>query len=276
MGKWTGRRIAFRIIRFLGLLYFGMILCACLSQRRLIYQPDKITLEAGVAAAAPHGFEPWRNDSGQYIGWKQIGTSPGARGRILIVHGNGGSAIDRLFYVDKLQAVLPLDVYILEYPGYGPRPGAPTQKSLFAAADEAIGLLKREGPVYLMGESLGTGVAAYLAGTYPELVRGVLLIAPYHNFTEVAAYHMPLLPVRWLLLDKYPSAKYLAAYHGPVAVLVAARDELVPNQFGRRLYDAYPGPKKLWEDADATHNSLIGQSHEWWAELAAFWKQYGN
>lgn len=266
-------RAAIRILRFLAVLYAAMILTACLSQRRLIYRPEKIPLDQAVKTAEAAGFQPWRNSAGEYIGWQQTSPAAAAHARLLIVHGNAGSAVDRLDYADVLKKIAPWDVYILEYPGYGPRPGSPTQKSLFAAADEAIALLQGNGPLYLMGESLGTGVACYLAGNHPDSVQGVLLIAPYNNLTDVAHYQLPILPVRWFLLDRYPSETFLKNYAGPVAVLLAGQDNIIPSRFGRKLYDGYQGPKRLWEVPQAGHNDLMEQPASWWKELCDFWKQ---
>ena len=267
------RRIAFRILRFLAVLYAAMILTACLSQRRLIYRPDKLRLDDAVRTAANRRIPAVAKRGRGTYRLEADKPAAGERSRLVIVHGNAGSAIDRLDYADELKKIAPWDVYILEYPGYGPRPGKPTQKSLFAAADEAIGLLKGNGPIYLMGESLGTGVACYLAGSHPKSVRGVLLIAPYNNLTDVACYQLPILPVRWFLLDRYPSETYLKSYSGPVAVILAGQDTVIPPRFGRRLYDGYHGPKRLWEVPQAGHNDLMDEPDAWWRELCDFWKQ---
>ena len=258
----------------LAVLYVALVISGCLMQRKLLYHPSRITLEAGVPEAAAQGFEPWRNSVGDYIGWKHTAKTA-ARGQILIIHGNAGSAIDRLDYMDTLQTIRPVDVFVLEYPGYGARKGSPSQKHFFAAADEAIALMTNGSPVYIVGESIGTGVAAYLAGAHPTQVRGLLLFAPYYNLTEVAQYHVPWLPARLLLPDKFPSAKYLENYHGPVAVVLAGQDQIVPNKFGRKLYDSYAGPKKVWMDPDAGHNDLIERPTAWWSELLEFWDQNG-
>jgi pimeloyl-ACP methyl ester carboxylesterase len=178
-----------------------------------------------------------------------------------------------LEYAGRLNEAGRFEVYILEYPGYGARSGAPTQQSLCDAADEALGVLSKDGPVYVIGESLGTGVAAHLAGAHPEAIAGLLLIAPYHNLGEVAQYHMPIFPARWMLWDKFPAGENLRKYHGRVAVLLAGRDTVVPNQFGHRLYDGYAGPKRVWEIPSATHESLPDRPAAWWKELVGFWKE---
>ena len=261
-----------RVVMLIAVPYLVLLAAVFFAQRRLLYFPEKLSLDSALAMADRAGFEAWRNASGQVIGWKHLSIADGPRARILITHGNAGSAIDRVDYARALNQAADCDVYILEYPGYGPRPGSPSQQSVFHAADEALDLLERDGPVYVIGESLGTGVAAYLAGAHPQAVAGLLLIAPYHNLGDVAQNHMPIFPARWMVLDKFPSADFLRNYHGPVAVLLAGHDTVIPRRFGRRLYEAYSGPKKLWEVPSAGHNDLPNQPAAWWKELLAFWK----
>ncbi|MDB6017835.1 MAG: hypothetical protein JWR19_2324 [Pedosphaera sp.] len=267
--KWI--RLAVRVARILVLAYLGLILIVFLAQRRMLYHPGNESFEALTKVAEAQGFQPWQNASGQYIGWKQLSKISGPHDRILLVHGNAGSAIDRTYYAEGLGGVEACDIYLLEYPGFGARSGSPSQDSLFAAANEAMTLLEKDGPVYLIGESLGTGVAAYLAGTHPQTIAAVLLVAPFHNMTDVAQQHMPIFPVRWLLKDKFTSASYLQNYHGPVAVVLAELDQVIPNHFGRELFDAYAGPKKVWMVPHGMHGSLPGEPG-WWETLVGFWK----
>lgn len=245
-----------------------------LTQRRMIYHPSTAPTKTLEAWAQEAGLEPWRNAAGVRIGWKRLSAAQPAVGQVLIAHGNAGCAVDRAFYAPALQKAAALDVFILEYPGYGDRPGSPSEPALLAAAEEAFRSLAPNQPVYLLGESLGSGVAAYLAGQHPDRVAGVLLIAPFDNLTALAQHHMPLFPVKWLLKDRYPSDRRLRAYRGPVGVLLAGQDEVVPARFGRRLYEGYPGPKKLWVTAQARHNEVYDQPPTFWAEVVAFWRQH--
>ena len=160
-----------------------------------------------------------------------------------------------------------MDVFIVEYPGYADRPGAPSERLLEESADEAFQSLKTNGPVYLVGESLGTGGACWLAGKHPDKIAGVVLLAPYNTLTDVAQEHMPLLPVHLLLVDRFPSEKYLRNYSGPIAVLVGGNDQVVPERFGRRLYDGYAGPKRLWEFPEGDHGMVMEQPPEIWKQI---------
>jgi pimeloyl-ACP methyl ester carboxylesterase len=230
-----------------------------------VFSPAKVDEMAQKAR-----LERWKDSAGQSIGMKRLYPNAPAAGRVLIVYGNGGCANYTEHYVDVIQEVAPLDAYILEYPGYADRPGSPSEANFFRAAAEAFRVLATNGPVYLVGESLGTGVASYLAGTFSNQVAGVVLLAPYNRLVDVAQYHAPLLPVHLLLVDRYASEDYLRHYHGPLAVLVGGKDPIVPEKFGRRLYDGYDGPKRLWEFPSADHGTVMQQPLNVWQEIFLF------
>lgn len=270
MAKTQIMQSALRIGITLILIYIAFVVLVYFCQRRMLYAPSKHSMDTLLAEARTLQLEPWRNDSGDYIGWMYGKAANGPRA--LILHGNAGCAINRDYYVQSLTNAGFKEIFILEYPGYGARPGSPSQATLCAAADEAFALLEKRGPVYLVGESLGTGVAAYLAGKHSNSVAGLLMVTPYHNMTDVGQYHMPILPVRLLLKDRFPSSDFLQHYHGPMAVLLAGNDVVIPNHFGRRLYDAYSGPKKLWLIPQAGHNDVFMQPAAWWSQVAEFWR----
>ncbi|HEX9046768.1 MAG TPA: alpha/beta fold hydrolase, partial [Verrucomicrobiae bacterium] len=146
-----------------------------------------------------------------------------------------------------------------------------SEKNLFAAADQAMRLLSTNRPTYVLGESLGTGVAAYLAGTQPDRIAGLVLLSPYDYLSNVAQHRMPFLPARFLLLDRFPSADYLRKYHGPVAITVDGRDDVVPERFGKNLYDGYSGPKRLWQFASGFHINIMEPPAQFWGEVLNFW-----
>ena len=179
------RRSAVRILQLVIIAYVLFVLAAAIFQRRLIYFPRTIPPALAESAAAELGFVPWRNPSGQIIGWKlPAASSPIAS--VLITHGNAGCAIDRGYLADPIHDAAPVDVYVLEYPGYGSRGGSPDKQSIPAAAEEAFGLLTNGQPKYLVSESIGAGVACYLARTHPTEVAGLVLFMPYHNLASVA------------------------------------------------------------------------------------------
>jgi uncharacterized protein len=264
------RRIV-RTAALCGVIYLVACVGCASFQRRLIYFPPVLTPEEVDRKAVGEGLERWKNSSRETVGWKRLSSTQPARGQILIMHGNAGGAFQCGHYADVIQQAAALDVFIVEYPGYADRPGAPSERSLNQSAAEAFQLLATNQPIYLVGESLGTGVAAYLAGRYPDKVSGAVLLAPYNRLADVGQAHMRFLPVRWILCDRFPAEDHLRHYHGPVAMLVAGRDQVIPERFGRRLYDRFAGPKRLWEFPEGDHGTVMSQPVEVWQQIIAFW-----
>jgi uncharacterized protein len=217
-------------------LYVVCLIGLTLGQRRLLYYPCEITVENARPAAAKAGFQPWTNARSEFIGWYRANPARPATRRILLIHGNAGCATGWFHYADGFQSVEPTDFYILEYPGYGGRPGSPSQSSILRAADEAFQSVPQDCSIFLVGESLGTGPACYLGGKYNGRVGGVFLVAPYNNMKAAAHAHLPIFPVKWMLRDKYPSDYWLKSYHGPLAVLLAQNDTVIPCELGQKLF----------------------------------------
>lgn len=269
---------AFHIYLWRGsLLLVGLYVLICAGcavlQRRLLYFPTVLPREQVDQMAAEAGLERWTNSSGQFIGLKRPSPKLPAAGSILILYGNGSTAVGAGgHYANDLQNATGFDVFILEYPGYEDRPGSPSQASLFDAADEAFELLPTNRPIYLVGESLGSGVAAYLAGTYPDKIAGVMLISPFNTLTDVAQHHYPLLPVRWLLVDRFSSETYLRNYWGKLGVTLDDQDRVVPRKFSLRLFESYAGPKRLWEVPEGEHIQIPEPPSEFWKEVVEFWQ----
>ena len=252
--------------------YLVMIVLFTVLQRYLIYVPTRLTMDHAAEEAARTGFVMWRNGAGQLIGWK-LPASSTPTGSLLILHGNGGWALNRAYMAKPIHEAAALDVYILEYPGYGAREGSPGKASLLTAADEAFEMLPKNIPVYVVSESLGTGVAAHLAQKYPSDVAGLAMFVPYDKLASVAGNHVPFIPAYYLLWDRFDPAEWLKDYHGPVKVIVAGSDEIIPPRFGEQLYESYAGPKLLQIIPGARHSSTTAETPDWWRELLAFWQQ---
>jgi pimeloyl-ACP methyl ester carboxylesterase len=239
------------------LLLPAVLLAGCV--RQLLYFPEREPLTQATERARRLGLAPWRDPAGQLVGWREASPPPGPRVRLLVLHGNAGSALDRPYFRQAFPArhgPLPVEVLHLEYPGYGPRPGEPTQEALLAACRAAVADLRREpGPVVLVGESLGTAVAALCAAAAPAEVDGLLLVTPLASVPAVARRHYGLAP-SFLVPDPWRADEALPRYGGPVGFLVAGRDEVVFADLGLALHAAYPGRKRLWLQPEATHNTV--------------------
>jgi fermentation-respiration switch protein FrsA (DUF1100 family) len=252
--------------------YVLIVVVAAVFQRRLIYFPSRFPANVAEQVAVQTGFNPWRNAVGEIIGWKMAANGT-PTGSVLVAHGNAGCALDRDYFARPIHEALPVDVYVLEYPGYGARGGSPGLTTWLAAGEEALKRLPHELPVYLVSESIGAGVVAHLAGTFPERIKGMAMFVAYDDLGSVGQASMPFLPVKLMMRDRFQPARWLENYRGPVKVVLAGADEIIPTRFGQRLYDSYQGPKSLHLIPNARHNEVAEQSPEWWREVYAFCQQ---
>jgi len=267
----TSRIIVFGVLVVTG-LYVVCVIGLTIGQRKLLYYPCKVSITEQQPAAAKTGFKPWKNGKGEPIGWFRPSPSGPTTRTILLLHGNAGCASGWFHYAEQFQSAEPIDFYILEYPGYGGRSGRPAQITILRAADEAFDRMPSNCTICIVGESLGTGPACYLAGKHAAVVKGVFLVAPYNNMARAAGAHLPLFPVKWMLRDKYPSDEWLKNYHGPLAVMLGGNDSVIPSELGRILFDGYHGPKKLWFKPLATHDDLHAGAPEAAPEIVEFWR----
>jgi uncharacterized protein len=249
----------------------GLLVAVLLLQRRLLYFPDRFEVARALERSSRLGLVPWLDPTGGLRGWRAVpvaGQPP--RARLILLHGNAGSALDRSAYLAALQP-RGVEVFLLEYPGYGARPGSPSFQTLTAAAVDAVDALAAEGaPVWLLGESLGSGVAAAATARRPAQVRGLFLVTPFAELAAVARHHYPILPT-WLLLDRWAPLRDLAGWRGPSVVHLAGSDEVVTRGEGERLFAALEGPKRLQVEEGAGHNGLDlspGLAH--WDEAVDF------
>lgn len=266
----------YRLLRLPVIVY--VLLCALVGifQRRIIYFPFYKTEAGMIAEARTEGCQPWRDASGAIIGWKSTRPGGGAANRLLLFHGNTGYALLRTHYLQGFQQLdggRLWEVYLFEYPGFGARPGSLGQQSFTDAGLAAIQTLQAADsrPIYLLGESLGSGLASALAQREPSRIAGLFLLTPYARMGDVAAHRFGFLPVRLMLRDPWDNVAALHDYRGPAAMLIADECEVVTAAQGRLLFDSYAGRKRLWTEAGASHNTVnFSSSAPWWREVSDF------
>jgi pimeloyl-ACP methyl ester carboxylesterase len=189
---------------------------------------------------------------------------PGAPGAPLVVY-FGGNAEEVSWMIEDALTRTPGVAWLLtSYRGYGASGGSASEAAIFADAlawhDYAVKDLK-PGKVFVLGRSLGSGAAVYLAAERP--VSGVLLAAPYDSMVEVARHHYPWLPVSLLLKHRFDSASRAPGIRAPLLCLVAGSDEIIPPARARRLYDAWAGPKRWVALEEAGHNTTDSHPMFW-------------
>lgn len=203
-------------------LYAGICLLLFVFQRSLIYYPQPRLNTGSVLMTLPVGTAE-----------VHVSTHPHAGNRAVIYF--GGNAEDVSQGVPDLASAFPdAAIYALHYPGYGGSSGSPSEQAIFTAALALFDKVAAEHPgVILIGRSLGSGVAVWVASQRPA--ERLVLVTPFDSFADPASAQFRFLPVRWLLRDKYESWRYAPRVTAPTHILVAGDDELVPRSSSDRL-----------------------------------------
>ena len=250
---WIARWI-WRLIAVVGLAYACVVACMSLMQRKMVFVPISLTAAEAMPIAKSSGLEPWVGEDGTLLGYK-FDQALEAKATALILHGHSGFAAQRGYYVPALRRH-GLNIRILEYPGYGTKAGQPSEAAFVNEAARGLSeILKKDPhlPIILVGESIGSGVASQLAASHPKDIAGLLLLLPFDSLVSVVSQSYPWLPVKFILLDRFDSATALQSYPGPVFIVTAEHDLIVPPKFGRALYDGVASPKKLLQLAGYNH-----------------------
>jgi len=214
----------------------------------------------------------WPKQGDSFRGYINQNIPDGRPGFIVVFHGNAGTALDRGYYPRMLGA-LSHRVLLAEYPAYSGRKGELNEKNIVEDARATVRMAREQfgGPVIVVGESLGCGVAAGVAADPRVPVDAVLLITPWTTLPDLAQKIYRFLPARWLVRDKFDNLRNLRNFRGCVAVAVAENDEVIPVQLGLKLYAALTNEKRLWMFKDAGHNSWNDRAGTaWWREVMGF------
>lgn len=170
----------------------------------------------------------------------------GNSGRVLLFfHGNAGNISHRGESVAIFHR-LRLNVFILDYRGYGASNGKPSETGLYRDARAAWRYLTDErgfapSDIVIFGRSLGGVVAAKLAA---EKRPGALILESSLSSAKDAAREIfPLLSRLVVLRFELDAAQYVRSAQSPVLVLHSPDDETVPYHLGRKLFAAAPAPK---------------------------------
>jgi uncharacterized protein len=228
-----------------------------LCQRRMIYLPYGNVPSAASAGLPSAEDIAFTTDDGLTLrGWFVPAATMPARFTMIVFNGNAGNRGHRAPLAAAL-AAHGVATLLFDYRGYGDNAGRPSEDGLARDARAARAYLTTRAGVdstrlVFFGESLGAAVALRLATETPPLA--LVLRSPFTSMTEVGQHHYPLLPVRWLLRDRYPSLERAGSLTCPTLVIAGDRDSIIPLQQSQRLYGALAVNTRLEVIAGADHN----------------------
>lgn len=252
-------RWLYRLTALLLIAYLLSALALYSLQDELIYFPTTSTAQTWPA-------QQWLENDGERIQlWVIKGHDPD---KAIIYFGGNNEDVTRNAK-DFARELPDYTVYLVVYRGYGQSTGQPSEPALKSDALAAYAAVtKHHAEVWVMGRSLGTGVASYLAAQ--RSAKGLVLVTPYDSLLAVAREQYPIYPLSWLMRDTYRSDLLAPSLRLPTLILVAANDRVVPPAHAHHLASLLPkGVGKLVTIAQARHNK-ISHFPAYWNSLRDF------
>ena len=151
----------------------------------------------------------------------------------------GGNSESVVINAEKFAEIFPNHtVYLINYRGYGGSTGKAGEKENYADALAIYEELKnKHSDISVMGRSLGSGVATYLASI--RNVEKLVLITPYDSIQSIAQKRFPIHPMSLILRDKYDSAHKIKNVKAETMILIAEHDETIKLEHTLGLIRAF-------------------------------------
>ncbi|MHB8666297.1 MAG: alpha/beta hydrolase [Burkholderiales bacterium] len=260
-------------IKLAGCVALGFPVLVYFFQERLIFFPQPLEQDPPQTypGAAIEEVNLTASDGVRLHGWLVHATAPQTPAPVLIYF--GGNAEELSWLASTADRYAGWSLLLVNYRGYGRSEGKPGEAAFFADALQIYAYAARRaagGRVALMGRSLGSGVAVYLAEQ--RAVAGVILVSPYDSVESVARGIYPYLPIGLMLRHRFDSLARAPRIKVPLLCLVASADRVIAQAHSARLYAAWGGTKQWREIAPASHDSLAGEP-EYWNAIASFLAQ---
>ena len=251
--------------------YLVVVSVFTVFQRRLMYQPT-VTETLRIAAvdsnpAFGRDTELQTGDGNTLRGWllyrqARLDNQAVQAPLVLYFPGNAQNRHARISDLQKF-AASGFDVLIFDYRGYGDSTGSPTEANLSADAlliwkyvQDELGY--DEAKIVVFGESIGGAVALSMwskENPNPPQPAAVILNATFTSMPQTVAWHYPLFPFQFLLLDRWPSIERIPRVNAPVVIFHGTDDQIVPVAHGRALAQA-ASQARFIEIPGGTHNEI--------------------
>jgi len=266
-------RVIANIFLLPAIAYAVILLLVFLFQSRLVYFPQyerELTATPRVAGLDYEDVTLRAADDVALHGW--WAPARDARGAVLIFHGNAGNISHRIDYLTMFNR-LGYAVLIIDYRGYGKSSGTPSEEGTYRDAEAAWQHLMetrklKPQDVVILGESLGGGVATWLAAKYPP--RALVLASVFTSVPDMGARVYWWLPVRLLARIEYNSRERMPKITAPVLIAHSREDDIVPFAHGEALFAAAREPKQFLTLSGGHNNGFLFMRAEWVAAVGAF------
>ncbi len=261
--SWLGS-VALRLAAYPVIAYCVIGAYLYVSQGSLLFPAPK-TFEKTTPAQCGLPYEDVRisvNAKDAIHAWWIPSATP-SRKVILVFHGNGYVLEDMVpEEVTRLHQI-GANLLLIDYRGYGSSSRiSPNEVTVNDDADAAMHWLLDHrripaGDIFVLGRSIGSGPATYLAAKYRGLA-GLILVALFSSIDD-AVHHRGTsasILLKIMLRTHFDNLSRIASVQAPVLIVSGTADTLTPTWMAERLLAHAHQPKQLYLVPNAGHNDL--------------------
>jgi uncharacterized protein len=184
---------------------------------------------------------------------------------LLFFHGNGEIAAD----YDDISSFFTgcgVSFWIVDYRGYGRSTGLPSYSHMFDDAEALLNDIPRMAQTVgrafnrflVMGRSLGSASAIFLASRYTSKLSGLILDSPYADGLKLIYRLSGIALNRHDLPDFTDNIDLMRTADLPALIIHGTIDQIIPISDARALYNACLNTvRRLVEIDGAGHNDLM-------------------
>jgi len=207
-------------------------------------------------------------------GW--LIKNPSAKSTLLFLHGNAGNIGDRLTKL-KFFHEMGVNVFIIDYRGYGHSEGVPTEEGVYRDGRAALDYLRQREdlkgvPVILYGGSLGGAVAIDVA-THDQ-AQGLIIDSSFPSAAAMSRIIYPMIPTFFMDI-KFDSESKVKSLAMPKLFMHSVEDRTIPIAMGQRLFKAAAGPKEFVELTGGHNDAHVECKELFLGAIQTFLKKNG-
>lgn len=263
-----------KLLIFISGAYAVLCIYVYFMQSSLIFYPDiagrDLVTTPETIGLTYQDIELRTEDHTKLHGW--FIPNNNAKGTVLFFHGNAGNISHRLDSI-KIFHRMDLNVFIIDYRGYGQSEGHTTEKGTYQDAQAAWNYLTQtrgisESKIIIFGRSLGASIASWLASQHTP--AALILESGFTSAPSMGQRLYPFLPIRWLARYQYNTKQYVSAISCPVMVAHSKDDDIIPYDEGRDIFNAAPEPRRFLDMRGGHNDGFIVSGSDYTEGLRSF------
>jgi len=215
-----------------------------------------------------------KSKNGNKIAYLEILSSKKSNKYIVWSHGNAMVIHQLESYFKYLSNLLNINIIAYDYQGYGLSEGICNEQNCYDDLEMVVSYLvnKRkidEKNIYLIGQSLGTGVVVNFVSLF-DWNTPVLLISPYKSMARVVTDEYAYMSAYIAYpIDQFITINKLSTVTCPIKIIHGLDDEVINVRHGQEIFDELPNKllKPIWMPNTGHNDILTKLTYEMFEDL---------